>query len=289
MMGRGMYGPGGMEPGGMGMYELRMEPGMGMYGQDRGPGADYRVEPGGPGIGPRGPIGPARPVTPKISAGELETLDEVKIWAHDVTADPGKTYRYRLRVILYNPLAGYKPLLKNRDQALLVGITGPWSQPSKPVTMEKATYFFVTGPGDSENSAEVAVYHWNSGWLCRGKFQVAPGQPIGGKQVKTFYQRGKDGKSLIERKEPVDFSTGATMVDVVGQQEIAVRKKRGRADQFDYETQLATAITYLDKQGQMHQQDSANAKDNQGYKSCKKALKDQRKLRRELEIVREGE
>ena len=76
------------------------------------------------------------------------------VWFHDDSVEPGKTYRYRMRVKLWNRYLGrIKPLAEpeGAKQAVLVG---DWSIPSEPVTVTPATYFFAAGEkGSGEKSS----------------------------------------------------------------------------------------------------------------------------------------
>ena len=66
------------------------------------------------------------------------------VWAFDDTTQPGKTYRYQMRVGLFNPVAGTDQLVERdmnkKDQVIL------WSPPSEvtqPVEIPKMIYLFA--------------------------------------------------------------------------------------------------------------------------------------------------
>ena len=51
-------------------------------------------------------------------------------WFHDDTVEPGKTYRYRLRVDLWNRYVNEPKNLANPEDARRVVLAGEWSQPA---------------------------------------------------------------------------------------------------------------------------------------------------------------
>jgi len=280
----GTSGPPGME-GGMGPG---IEGGMGMgfegaMGRNVGVGRRLGPEAGSRSSGTRG-----REMA-KISAGELAEKDSVKVWGHDVSAIPGRTYRYRLRLVMFNPLAGASLFLKDKSKAMYVGIAGPWSEISRPVTIERDTDFFVGGTGPQQKTADVTIYHWHLGWLCKERFTVKSGEPIGGQRRTRFYQE-IDSRTLLQRKEPVDFSTGATVVDILTDQVIQLREATGNSGEFEYRTESdVTVVVYLDDQGRLQRKDSVRSTDDASYRSLAKITKSQRTKRRDMTVEKESE
>lgn len=78
---------------------------------------------------------------------------EVKIWSHDVTAVPGASYRYRMRVVVNNPFFG-RQLRKSQEKlAENSYLEGPWSEWSNPVEVDRNDYFFITAASDGSGNA----------------------------------------------------------------------------------------------------------------------------------------
>lgn len=107
--------------------------------------------------------------------------ESIPIWAHDASVEPGVTYRYRLRVSLFNPLCGSDRAERSiRRQGWL---TGPWSTWSKPVKTLQNRYFFFTGASPAIASrpsrARLSLYAWDKGYWFRETFYADPGQGIG--------------------------------------------------------------------------------------------------------------
>ncbi len=112
---------------------------------------------------------------------------EVTVWAHDLTVEPGATYRYRLVVAVINPLFRQHRVAEEQKQQffdkLALGpdpeelASTPWTEP---VTIDpRTTFFFVSGNAQSQN-ATVEVWKLYEGRWRSKEFDVQPGDPIGG-------------------------------------------------------------------------------------------------------------
>lgn len=143
-----------------------------------------------------------------MEVADLVTSDEVLVWCHDLMVEQGKTYRYRVRIEMFNPFFGRGSLLL-KGQAKLADVftTGSTvSGWSKPVTIDPPVEFFVVRATDGSGSlgmgqARVEMYRYVDGKRLSETFTVQPGEEIGG--VETV-----DGVR-------VDFSSGWYLVDVV--------------------------------------------------------------------------
>lgn len=113
-----------------------------------------------------------------------------QIWAHDLTAERGKTYRYRFVLALRNPLYGQRAAVHRDNQALtekpvMLSAPSPWSDP---VRVDPDLYFFITSaqdsaPGQGLNNgpraaAEIYAFQW--GYWRRGTVSLEPGDPLVG-------------------------------------------------------------------------------------------------------------
>lgn len=115
----------------------------------------------------------------------LETPD-LAIWAHDLTAEPGKTYRYRIRVGINNPLFGKAPSLDEKQQELAT-VPVLMSEPSEwtdPVSVLSDSYFFITSasPADQLGPARASaeLYRFYYGYYRRGTVTIEPGDVVEG-------------------------------------------------------------------------------------------------------------
>ncbi len=158
------------------------------------------------GYDPRNPMGQQGPsiaeveieyqknlIVPPAAQGtgtNLAMLKEpVLVWAIDDTVQPGTTYRYRMRVGVFNPVAGSNRVAERdaarKDQVIL------WSE-FTPVTstvyVHKKMYFFARDVQEQTRTASVEVARYLRGYWRTETFQVRPGETIG-KEVETKKER----------------------------------------------------------------------------------------------------
>ncbi|MEM9753700.1 MAG: hypothetical protein AAF916_09990 [Planctomycetota bacterium] len=193
--------------GGMGMMD---EFGMGGMGMD--------------GMGMSSPMNRNQPMQRGNQAGGLaglgglaanptdEVPETVRVWAHDVTAQPGKTYRYKLVAATINPLFQYTRLPRDQREAneyrLAIAPSeedfdaAPWTTP---VTLDPEAYFFFVRGNAEQDRATIEVWRvWNGLWR-QDEFEETPGNPIGG-ETRVEVAPG------IQRD--VDLAVGNVLLDV---------------------------------------------------------------------------
>lgn len=140
-----------------------------------------------------------QPEQPQSAQSNEEPEEQVnrtiRVWAHDLTVEPGKTYRYRLIVSVLDPL--FKQTQVNETQfeqyhnKLALGpdeqelAESPWSDE---VRIDPAYYFFLVGGNPSQQRAEVEVWRIFDGAWRSGNFDLNPGDPIGGTITVQTYQ-----------------------------------------------------------------------------------------------------
>jgi hypothetical protein len=122
----------------------------------------------------------------------LLAQEAMTFWAHDLTAQRGKTYRYRFVLALRNPLYGQGAAL-HRDSKQLAERPVMLSRPSEwsdPVRVDPDLYFFITAARDPSRdqrniinstpsaSAEIYAFHW--GYWRRATISLEPGDPLVG-------------------------------------------------------------------------------------------------------------
>jgi hypothetical protein len=205
--------------------------------------------PGGYGGDPENGFAPAAQANPSfpIPQGEFDPEAEIKktvvnpgaaanpvpagtivCWAHDDTAEPGKTYRYRVTYTVKNPIFQMPQFAKNQQLIATFGIDSKPSEWSEPMEMLSTVAFWIARNVATAGSQSVymQVFRWQAGETKAKEFKVGPGDVVG----------TKDGD--------IDYSTGWTVVDIA---------KDARGDWY---------VLMMDPGGNLHKRDpSADPKD----------------------------
>ncbi|MEX2219536.1 MAG: hypothetical protein WD749_12355 [Phycisphaerales bacterium] len=132
--------------------------------------------------------GTAVKVEAPAAAGEaakpLLDSPSIQLWAHDLTVESGKTYRYRVQVAINNPAFGRGTALVQEQQdlaksPLLLSEASEWSPP---VRVMSDRYYFVTGASEpdqlSSAHASVELYEFFYGYYRKGSTTVEPGDVL---------------------------------------------------------------------------------------------------------------
>lgn len=246
----GSTGRGGRESSRPGRETTPLGPGRGIPG-----GLDEQL-PGG-----RGGLGPAGPGRGGLGTPQEQELEEgvLRVWAVDVTVQPGTTYRYKLVVGVINPLYGVarleeSQLSENRNRAALLPSdeeidAAPWIEP---IEIEPSNQFYVVSAND--RGARVNVWRVFNGERVKETFDVNPGDPIGG-EVQI-----EDEAGIMY---DVDMSVGATVVDI----------DRRR----DINGQTVWTLIYIDDYGNLHERPLAE--DQAASNQFERRLREEREAR----------
>ncbi|MHC4291177.1 MAG: hypothetical protein ACYSTR_03080 [Planctomycetota bacterium] len=159
--------------------------------------------------------------------------DPLLVWAHDDTTEPGQTYQYRLRMGVFNPIAGkewfQKDQVEYKDQIVL---WSGFSEPTEELHVPKRIYVFPMEVIANENASngtegvkvEVAKYY--IGQWRDYEFDVYHGEIIGyevedvEEKSRTQYQENQfepvmTETGMVQEPDTVDFTTDITFVDVI--------------------------------------------------------------------------
>ena len=187
--------------------------------------------------GDRRPMGPVELVVNP----EGEDHDPA-VWVHDDSVEPGKTYRYRMRVKLWNRYVGKRENLADPAQAGETVLTGSWSLASDPVVVAPKSHFFVQGTEYGAPAARVEVFTWHRGDWYKERFAARVGSVIGDVKEIKIEEWDDDGEQL---REKIDFTTGAVVLDLQLEEPVLTRRSMGDGG-FIYDTYPAVVVTYLD-------------------------------------------
>jgi hypothetical protein len=117
-------------------------------------------------------------------ARSLFSENALRLWNHDLTAEPGKTYRYRVKVALSNPAFGRGASLLPEQQELAKQPV-VWTQASEwtaPVLVPADRYYFITSASEASAlgpaTARAEVFQFFYGYYRRGTVGLEPGDTI---------------------------------------------------------------------------------------------------------------
>ena len=234
----------------------------------RGTSRDRTTELGGRGLGMEDYLMPGMPVDRLTRRGPsmydvYDEFDKIRLtgrtflekmkeplvfWAHDDTVEPKKQYRYRIRLGVFNPIAGTDQLseqdISRKNEVVL---WSDFSDVTEPVEIPGRLYFFAKHIREPANVVTVQVSKYVNGYWHSEDFKVSQGDIIGGiveTETETDRQRNQRrtefGRGLMDPRmssargitdprmgfigrpeeqsvvpETIDYSTGAVMVDAV--------------------------------------------------------------------------
>ena len=151
----------------------------------------------------------------EISITEQSDLAKMRgplvFWAHDDTVEPEKGYRYRIRLGVFNPIAGTNQF-SEQDKHLKNSVI-LWSEFSYAlgiVEIPGMLYFFPYEIQEAAKAVTVQVCRYMLGYWYSKDFTVKQGEAIG--KVAEFETEEEDEVTV---PETIDYTTGAVLVDVI--------------------------------------------------------------------------
>ena len=144
---------------------------------------------------------------PSAKDGDEPTRDKIDVWAHDLSVEPGVTYRYRIIVKIMNPLLKRGSQLTDEQRAQYADLLSLESEASEwvQVKVPPTKFFFLVNASVEQQQASVEVWRVYNGRPFKQIFDVEPGQPIGSSVTIDI-----NGESAM-----VDLYADAVVVDLV--------------------------------------------------------------------------
>jgi hypothetical protein len=146
--------------------------------------------------------------------------ETITFWAHDDTVEPGGSYQYRIRLGVFNPVAGTDQV-REEDAASnsKVILWSEFSDVTDVVVIPKRLYFFPINVQETAMAAEVQVCRYVLGYWHSEQFVVKRGDVIG-RVAKAKVEPSEKDKSAevkpdVKLPEMIDYATGAVVVDFV--------------------------------------------------------------------------
>ena len=132
----------------------------------------------------------------------------------DFTVESGKSYRYRVRLVLNNPNFGHLASEANGEVLVVEGETRTteWSNVTEPVTIERDVHYFVKDVDSRSNKTKVAIYKWDTklGTTVTADLDLYPGQHIAGAVKTTVID---PAKSTYDEGKLYEFTSSDVFVD----------------------------------------------------------------------------
>ncbi|HET6882451.1 MAG TPA: hypothetical protein VFI31_19955 [Pirellulales bacterium] len=170
----------------------------------------------------------------------------------DFTVDPGKTYRYRVKLVLRNPNLGVPPrFLDNYDFAKGETRESDWSPPSPAVTVIAGNRLLAGGvtPGRNEPTAKILAKLFDAKLAAeiRRIFDISRGSVLNELGAKIGLPKGS-GQPNDREAASLDFETNAVVLDMFGGDKIpGARSRDPRAEQ----PRIPGHILVLDNDGDL--------------------------------------
>lgn len=142
--------------------------------------------------------------------------EPLTFWAHDDTVEGGKSYRYRIRLGVFNPIAGTNSFNEqDEDLKNQIVLWSEFSDVEQIVEVPEALYFFPRDVKDTARIVTVEVARYKLDYWYIKDFAVKPGEDIG--RVADFEPVGVENRRTVMPMAPetIDYSTGAVLVDIV--------------------------------------------------------------------------
>ena len=150
-----------------------------------------------------------------LASKDISKLREtVTFWAHDDTVEPDASYQYRIRLGVFNPVAGTGQV-REEDAAndSKVILWSEFSDVTDVVVIDKRLYFFPVNVQEAAKAAEVQVCKYVLGYWHSEQFMAKRGDMIG--RVAKVEPSDKDKSANVKLPEMIDYATGAVVVDLV--------------------------------------------------------------------------
>ena len=150
-------------------------------------------------------------ITEDVDLAEMR--QPLAVWANDDTVEPGKSYRYRIRLGVFNPIAGTNQFVEqDKPKKNKVILWSEFSDTTKIVEIPERLYFFPLDIQEAAKTVTITVCRYALGYWYSKDFAVKPGEVIG-KVVKPEFDKEEEQED-ITIPETIDYSTGAVLVDV---------------------------------------------------------------------------
>jgi len=139
-------------------------------------------------------------------------------WAFDDDITPLRSYRYRIRLGVFNPTAG-KGWFGGSGDAFKddVILWSEYSEVTEEIVIDPMVYFFPLEVARRTKAASIQVSKFHNGKWQSEEFEVQVGESIG-QEIEVEEEdanKPKKRSKVVEDVKTIDFSSGAILVDIV--------------------------------------------------------------------------
>jgi len=182
-----------------------------------------------------------------------ELLPKHVVWAHDARAGSvagGRTYQYRIRANVVNPLVGKPSRFADPTDATVVLIPGPWSAPSDPVRVSPEIELYFSSDDPRDNEIGVEVFKWFEGvWTRARRMKFTIGEVVAGN-----YRHGVKAVDGQVDNALIEFDTNAIVVDLDFDRTYRERRRGTGRDGFKLGPRTeTTSVAYVDADGNIRE------------------------------------
>jgi len=214
---------------------------------------------------------------------EEETL---MVRALDFTVDPDTTYRFRVRIVVFNPNQKREDVAPGVDKNA-VELAGPWSEPTEIVSVpaDVATYALqkVASTGSTDQvQFEVTKWDPNTGVMVVRTFDAGPGDVIGA----PFSVEIPTSEGTGSKRERIDFTSRQVVLDAIG----GSRRPARELDGAPFEVPVLSMVVRPDGSVAMKNQafDLPNEVRRNVKETYKRELEESNKVRESSSFMGEG-
>jgi len=144
---------------------------------------------------------------------DLARMDKpLLFWAHDDTVEPAKSYHYRIRLGVFNPIAGTNQV-SGQDKSMKnkVILWSKFSDTTETIDIPGTLYFFPYEIQEAAKAITVQVSRYMLGYWYSKDFTVKQGELIG----KVSEYNITEEEEGVTVPKTVDYATSAVLVDVI--------------------------------------------------------------------------
>ncbi len=199
--------------------------------------------------GPRGAV----PGTPVEELPKREWQPRQQLWAHDASPGslvPGKTYQYRMRVLLFNRRAGEPLLFRDKSNAQVIWVAGAWSEPTEPITIPPIMGYFLASSDERKEEVTIELFRWFEGIWVRGRGRFGIGQAM--RHEERTAVPAWDDPNQVERPM-VTFAVDGMIADINFKRDCREPRKAGKSGVKFPAAGTTTSVVVVDAEGNLRE------------------------------------